>query len=32
MRSEVLESDEVKFWIGELFNLADQNYSPPSRI
>jgi hypothetical protein len=32
MRSEVLESDEVKLRIGELFNLSDQNYSPSSRI
>jgi hypothetical protein len=27
-----LDHDEVKRWIGELFNLADQSYSPPSRI
>jgi hypothetical protein len=32
MRSEDLDHDEVKRQIGDLFNLADQNYSPPSRI
>jgi hypothetical protein len=32
MRSEDLDHDEVKRWIGDLFNLADQNYSPLSRI
>jgi hypothetical protein len=32
MRSEDLDHDEVKHWIWDLFNLADQNYSPPSRI
>jgi hypothetical protein len=32
MRSEDLDRDEVIHRIGELFNLADQSYSPPSRI
>jgi hypothetical protein len=32
MRSEDLDHDKVKHQIWDLFNLADQNYSPPSRI
>jgi hypothetical protein len=32
MRSEDLDRDKVVRRIGELFNLADQSYSPPSRI
>jgi hypothetical protein len=32
MHSEDLDHDEVIRWIGDLFNLADQSYSPPSRI
>jgi hypothetical protein len=32
MRSEDLDYDEVIRQIRELFNLADQNYFPPSRI
>jgi hypothetical protein len=32
MRLEDLDHDEVIRQIGELFNLADQSYSPPSRI
>jgi hypothetical protein len=32
MRSEDIDHDEVIRRIGELFNLADQSYSPPSRI
>jgi hypothetical protein len=32
MRSKDLDHDEVILRIGELFNLADQSYSPPSRI
>jgi hypothetical protein len=32
MHSEDLDHDEVKRRIGELFNLADQSYSPSSRI
>jgi hypothetical protein len=32
MRSEDLDHDEVIRRIRELFNLADQSYSPPSRI
>jgi hypothetical protein len=32
MRLEDLDHDEVIRRIGELFNLADQSYSPPSRI
>jgi hypothetical protein len=32
MCSEDLDHDEVVRWIGELFNLADQSYSPPRRI
>jgi hypothetical protein len=32
MRSKDLDLDEVVHRIGELFNLADQSYSYPSRI
>jgi hypothetical protein len=32
MRSEDLDHDEVICRIGELFNLADQCYSRPSKI
>jgi hypothetical protein len=32
MRSEDLDHDEVVRRIGELFNLADQSYSRPSKI
>jgi hypothetical protein len=32
MRSEDLDHDKVIRQIGELFNLADQSYSPPSSI
>jgi hypothetical protein len=32
MRSEDLDHDEVIRRIGELFNLADQGYSSPSKI
>jgi hypothetical protein len=32
MRSDILDADEVKRWIRELFNLADPNYFPLSRI
>jgi hypothetical protein len=32
MQSEDLDHDEAVRWIGELFDLADQSYSPPSRI
>jgi hypothetical protein len=32
MHSEDLDHEEVIHQIGELFNLADQSYSPPSRI
>jgi hypothetical protein len=30
--SEDLDHDEVVRWLGELFNLADQSYSRPSKI
>jgi hypothetical protein len=32
MRAEDLDHDEVKRLIGDLFNPANQNYYPPSRI
>jgi hypothetical protein len=32
MRSEDLDHNKVIRWIGELFNLANQSYSAPSRI
>jgi hypothetical protein len=32
MCSEDLDHDKVKRRIGDLFNLADQNYSLPSMI
>jgi hypothetical protein len=32
MHSKDLDHDEVIRWIRELFNLADQSYSSPSRI
>jgi hypothetical protein len=32
MRWEDLDHDKVVRWIGELFNLADQSYSRPSKI
>jgi hypothetical protein len=32
IRSEDLDHDKVKRRIGDLFNLADQSYSPLSRI